>query len=142
MSDLKWKKCQIIFLAHSCQKWKMSISGKLVYLYTCNCFKNKIYTNIEFIYYKYIHRTSVLDRVYLYIIIYSWPMKRLVLSGSKYNDDDVYVYTGQLSHVILYYIYLLLFFYSLDRRGTRGTCNAIRVSGGPCQTDNNSLKLN
>jgi len=37
-------------------------------------------------------------------------MKRLVLSGSKYKDDDACMCAGQLSHVILY-IYLLLFFY-------------------------------
>lgn len=46
------------------------------------------------------------------------------------NDDDVYG-----AAVTRYIIYLLFFFPTREDRGGR-------VSGRPCQTDNNSLKLN
>jgi len=46
-------------------------------------------------------------------------MKRLVLSGSKYNDGDVYVYGAAVTRVILY-LFIITIFFRPDRNAGVG----------------------
>lgn len=131
MSKLLSKYIQRTVVENEKRRYQENLYRHVIVLKTKSVQIYNVYTSI--------YRAYILDWVYYisHIIIHSWPMKRLVLSGSKYNDGDVYG-----AAVTRYVIFIYYYYFFLDRRETRGGHRAIRVLGGPCQTDNNSLKLN